>query len=66
MSLKQRLVRLEYAALDNEVPEASYIAIWPIAGDHGAEEARMRVQTEINAARAIGRRVIEVNTVDAS
>lgn len=66
MSLRLRLARLETAALDGVIPESAYIAIWPIPADTGTEEARERVKAEVDAARAVGRRLIQINTVDAS
>lgn len=66
MSLKQRVARLEFAALDDEIPKSAYIVIWPPADEPGAEDARQRIHSEIETARIAGKRIIEVNTVDAS
>ena len=65
-ALKQRIFRLEYAALGNEIPKSAYIVIWPTADEPGAEKARERIQAEADAARIAGKRIIEVNAVDAS
>lgn len=65
-TIEQRISRLESAALDDEIPKSAYIVIWPPADETGAKEARERIQAEADAARIAGKRIIEVNTVDAS
>lgn len=65
-TMEQRISRLESAALDDEIPKSAYIVIWPPADEPGAEEARQRINVEIQAARIAGKRIITVNSFDAS
>lgn len=65
-TIEQRISRLELAANDNALPTPAYILIWPPADEPGAAEARERIQAEVDAARLAGKRIIEVNVVDAS
>lgn len=65
-TLSKRVLKLEHAALDREIPKSAYILIWPPVDEPGAEDARQRIQAEADAARIAGKRIIEINTVDAS
>ena len=61
-SLKKRLARLELAAIDDQTPEARAVFIWP----HDDPDAQPAALEQFRALRALGRRFVVVNTVDAS